>query len=144
MGDALETRSVTAYPADMAKLTNLPSLLRKEPPRLKVQDRDQRRYVEQPWRKWYQSTEWRMLRLQAFERDGYVCQRSGVMCVPGGTGQEDNAPVANHRIRHKGDRALFFNLDNIETVTKKVHDEIIQREEKQADMIERQFGFGMA
>jgi len=125
----------------MPKLTNLPSLLRKEPPRLKVQDRDQRRYVEQPWRKWYGSAEWQRLRIQAFERDSYVCQRSGVMCVPGGTGQEDNAPVCNHRIPHKGDPALFYNLDNLECVSKKVHDSIISSEERQAARIERQYGF---
>lgn len=125
----------------MPRLKSLPPMLRREKPRLVVQDRDQRRYVEQPWRKWYQTKEWQELRLAAFYRDGYICQRSGVMCVPGGTGQEDNAPVANHRIPHKGDRALFYNLDNLECVSKKVHDEIVQREEKQAARIERQYGF---
>jgi 5-methylcytosine-specific restriction protein A len=116
-------------------------MLRREKPRLVVQDRDQRRYVEQPWRKWYNTKEWQELRLAAFYRDGYICQRTGVMCVPGGTGQEDNAPVANHRIPHKGDPLLFFNLDNVETTSKKAHDEIVQREEKQAAAIERQYGF---
>ena len=125
----------------MPRLKTLPPLLRREKPRLVVQDRDQRRYVEQPWRKWYQTKEWQELRLAAFYRDGYVCQRTGVMCVPGGTGQEDNAPVANHRIPHKGDPLLFFNLDNVETTSKKAHDEIVQREEKQAAAIERQYGF---
>lgn len=125
----------------MPRLKSLPPLLRREKPRLVVQDRDQRRYVEQPWRKWYQTKEWQELRLAAFYRDGYICQRTGVMCVPGGTGQEDNAPVANHRIPHKGDPLLFFNLDNVETTSKKAHDEIVQREEKQAAAIERQYGF---
>lgn len=125
----------------MPRLKSLPPMLRREKPRLVVQDRDQRRYVEQPWRKWYQTKEWQELRLAAFYRDGYVCQRTGVMCVPGGTGQEDNAPVANHRIPHKGDPLLFFNLDNVETTSKKAHDEIVQREEKQAAAIERQYGF---
>lgn len=125
----------------MPRLKTLPPLLRREKPRLVVQDRDQRRYVEQPWRKWYNTKEWQELRLAAFYRDGYICQRTGVMCVPGGTGQEDNAPVANHRIPHKGDPLLFFNLDNVETTSKKAHDEIVQREEKQAAAIERQYGF---
>lgn len=119
----------------MPRLKTLPPLLRREKPRIQVQDRDQKRYQDQPWRKWYQSKEWLTLRLQAFERDGYICQRTGVLCMPGGTGQEDNAPVANHRIRHKGDRALFFNLDNVETVSKWAHDNIIQKEEKAADRL---------
>lgn len=119
-------------------------MLRREKPRLVVQDRDQRRYVEQPWRKWYGTAEWQRLRIQAFERDGYVCQRTGVMCVPGGTGQEDNAPVANHKIPHKGDPLLFYNLDNLETVSKWCHDNIIQKEEREQDRRDQRFGFGMA
>lgn len=124
----------------MPRLKNLPPLLRREKPRMKPQDRDQRRYQEQPWRRWYQSKEWQTLRLLAFERDGYICQRTGVLCIPGGTGQEDNAPVANHRIPHKGDRVLFYDLDNIQCVSKWAHDNIIQKEEKEAERM----GFGFA
>lgn len=119
----------------MPRLKSLPPLLKREPPRLRREEttepeRNKRRYQEQPWRKWYQTKEWKQLRLSAFERDKYICQRSGVLCIPNGTGQEDNAPIANHKVPHRGDRALFFDLNNIETVTKKVHDSLIQSEEK--------------
>ena len=116
----------------MPRLKSLPPLLRREKPRLRMddveQERDRRRYQEQPWRKWYQSKEWLSLRRQAFERDGYICQRSGELCT--GTGNEPNTAVANHKIPHHGDRALFFSLDNIETITKRIHDSLVQREEK--------------
>lgn len=126
----------------MPRLKYLPPLLRREPPRLKREafaepERNRKRYQEQPWRKWYGTAEWQRLRLEAFERDGYICQRSGEMCIKGGTGQEPNAPVCNHIIPHKGNRELFFNLDNLECVSKRVHDSLIQAEEKAP-------GFGMA
>lgn len=95
--------------------------------------RDKHREATQPWRRWYHSAEWKALRLQAFRRDKYRCQRTGELCI--GRGQQPNAPVANHKVPHKGDRNLFFSLDNIETVTKAAHDGLIQREEKSGSLV---------
>ena len=92
-------------------------------------ERDRDRERSQPWRKWYHSAEWKALRLAAFQRDGYICQRSGVLCL--GKGNDPDAPIANHKVPHRGDRDMFFDIDNIETVTKAIHDGVIQREEKQ-------------
>jgi 5-methylcytosine-specific restriction protein A len=117
----------------LPRLKSLPPLLRREQPLLKrddEQERNKRRYQEQPWRAFYNTREWQRLRLACFERDLYTCQRSGELCIPGGTGQEPNAPVANHKIPHRGDRSLFFDLDNLECITKAVHDSIVQGEEK--------------
>lgn len=94
------------------------------------QERDRHREANQPWRKWYHSAEWKALRLAAFRRDKYTCQRTGILCI--GKGNAPDAPVANHKIPHKGDRALFFDLDNIETVSKSAHDSLVQKEEKRA------------
>lgn len=117
----------------MPRLKALPPLLRREPPRLKrddvEQERNKRRYQEQPWRKLYQTKEWSELRRLCFERDLYICQRSGVLCT--GKGNEPNTAIANHKIPHHGDPVLFFDLDNLETVSKEVHDGLIQRQEKQ-------------
>lgn len=116
----------------MPRLKNLPPLLRREPPRMKREDpepeRDKRRYKEQPWRKWYQSSDWKRLRLATFERDGYICQRTGVMCD--GSGNDDNSPVCNHKVPHRGDRSLFYDPGNLECVSKWAHDNLIQKEEK--------------
>lgn len=120
----------------MPRLKSLPPLLTREKPRLRLDDiqqereRNRYRYQTQEWRKWYSSREWQVLRRQCFERDAYICQRTGELCS--GKGHERNSPVANHKIPHHGDRALFFNLDNLETTTKEVHDQLIQSEEKQA------------
>ncbi|WP_258579770.1 MULTISPECIES: hypothetical protein [Rhizobium] len=40
--------------------------------------------------------------------------------------------MANHRIPHHGDPTLFWDINNIETVTKRIHDGLIQSEERRA------------
>lgn len=57
----------------------------------------------------------------------YICQRSGIVCI-GPAGAPDS-PVVNHKVPHKGDRELFFDLDNLETVCKEIHDSLIRKEE---------------
>lgn len=94
------------------------------------QARDKHRRETQPWRAWYGTSRWERLRLKAFERDLYTCQRSGEIC--GGKGNDPNAPVANHKVPHHGDPALFWDINNIETVTKRIHDSLIQAEERKA------------
>lgn len=116
----------------MPRLKALPPLLRREKPLLRPDDpekeRNRRRYEEQPWRKEYQTRRWQVLRRKCFERDGYICQRTGVLCS--GKGNDPNAPVANHKIPHRGNLELFYDLDNLECVSKYAHDLIIQKEEK--------------
>lgn len=41
-----------------------------------------------------------------------------------------DSPVANHKIAHRGDETLFWDENNVETVTKAVHDSVIQAEEQ--------------
>lgn len=90
--------------------------------------RDKHRRNTQPWRAWYNTAEWQRLRQQCFKRDRYTCQRTGQACI--GRGNAPDAPVANHKTPHRGDRALFFDLENLETVTKAVHDSLVQGDEK--------------
>ncbi len=63
-----------------------------------------------------------------FLRDNYVCQRSGELCT--GKAPAPNSPVANHKTPHRGNPALFWDINNLETVSKRVHDSEIQREEQ--------------
>ena len=90
--------------------------------------RDQQRRELAPWRKWYKTARWQRIRERVFVRDGFTCQRSGALC--GGRGNDPDAPVANHKRPHRGDPALFWDEANIETVTKAVHDSLIQSEER--------------
>ncbi len=81
-----------------------------------------------PWKRWYKTARWERLRQEVFVRDMFICQRSQEMCI--GKGNAPNAPIANHIKPHRGDEALFWDIDNIETVSKVVHDSEIQREEQ--------------
>jgi 5-methylcytosine-specific restriction endonuclease McrA len=119
----------------VARLKNIPSRLSSAPSRVGYASgderaRDKHRDASQHWRAWYRSARWRRLRLQCFDRDAYTCQRTGVICS--GRGNEPLAPVANHRVPHRGDPALFWDLANLETVTKEAHDGVVQREERAA------------
>ncbi len=99
-------------------------------PRLKTNRsiRDARYSPDAKVRSWYKSKRWQDLRITTFVRDNYVCQRSGVLCI--GKHPAPDSPVANHKRRHKGDPVLFWDPKNIETVSKEVHDSIIQAEER--------------
>lgn len=83
-----------------------------------------------PWRAWYSTKAWQDLRIRVFERDGYICQRTGLICA--GKHPAPDSPTANHKVPHRGNSVLFWDPDNIETVTKQVHDTIIQAEEAKA------------
>lgn len=120
----------------MGKLTALKPTLGAVAPRLgyasgdeKAQDKSRNQLA--PWRAWYRTARWLKLRQQVFARDHYRCQRTGVLCV--GKYPAPNSPVANHKVRHNGDPALFWDIDNIETITKAEHDSIVQAEERRAD-----------
>jgi 5-methylcytosine-specific restriction endonuclease McrA len=80
------------------------------------------------WVGWYKTARWRELKKACHIRDNFICQRTGRVCV--GEYPDPDSPVANHKVPHRGDPALFWDLDNLETVTKRVHDSVIQREEQ--------------
>lgn len=120
----------------MRRLKSTVSRLTPMPPRLGYapsdeRARDKHREKIKPWRAWYRTSRWQKLRRVVFERDDYMCQRTGILCT--GSGNDPTAPVANHRIPHRGDEALFWCLDNLETVSKEAHDSIVQREERAAE-----------
>lgn len=83
---------------------------------------------EPAWRQWYKTARWQKLKLLVHERDAYVCQRTGVICD--GAYPADDSPVADHKTAHRGDPLLFWDPDNIETVTKGYHDAEKQRLEQ--------------
>nr|WP_246472896.1 HNH endonuclease [Pelagibacterium limicola] len=92
--------------------------------------RDTRYSVDSAVRGWYKSERWAQLRRAVFVRDGYRCQRTGELCI--GKHPAPNSPVANHKVPHRGDPKLFWDINNIETVSKAIHDGIIQAEERAA------------
>lgn len=103
-------------------------------PSLATANRDEARAARdrmrarQDHRRLYQSKEWRALRLAVLERDGWVCQATGVYLVAGRTAP--NAAVVDHITPHRGDPALFFDASNCRAVSKAWHDSEKQKAEK--------------
>ncbi|WKL57251.1 HNH endonuclease [Asticcacaulis sp. ZE23SCel15] len=83
----------------------------------------------QPWRAWYKTRRWQALRQEVLTRDALVCQMCGRLCV--GLYPADNSPVADHKVEHRGDERLFWDIANIQTVCKSpCHDRDKQRAEQ--------------
>jgi 5-methylcytosine-specific restriction protein A len=85
----------------------------------------------QAWRAWYKEAAWVKLRSAVLLRDLYTCARCGIMGFPhvprGGDGAR--RLVANHKVPHRGERAMFFDASNLETVCMGCHAGPVQREE---------------
>ncbi|WP_428414512.1 HNH endonuclease [Pararhizobium sp.] len=122
----------------MARLTRLPSRLTALPPRLGAAPAATRKEAEairlrerdkdKPWRKWYYTQRWKDLRKAVLERDAYTCRRTGIICV--GKHPSPNSPVADHIVAHNGDPELFWDINNVQTVSKGYHDTQKQSQER--------------
>lgn len=77
---------------------------------------------------WLNTARWQRLRRKILKRDGYVCQVTGVALI--GKYPASNSPVVDHQIPHRGDPDLFWDEDNLQSVSKQYHDRIKQRIEK--------------
>jgi len=60
----------------------------------------------------YGSRQWKFLRLQVFDRDEYTCK----ICD-----HPTTKPHADHIKAHNGDRELFFDEDNLQTLCPACH-----------------------
>ena len=112
----------------MGRLTNVAPSIRSLPPSLGfASDRDGHGHslTAEPWRKWYNLARWRRLRLEVFRRDMFTCQMAACGRVECDTSQL----VADHKRPHRGDIALFWSSENIQTLCKPCHDGVKQAEE---------------
>jgi 5-methylcytosine-specific restriction protein A len=111
----------------MARLGNLKPVLGALPPRLTAQ-RDEHGHSRQaePWRKWYSTARWQVLRWSILVRDMFTCQRPACRALVGDTSQL----VADHIVPHRGDPALFWDPANLQTLCKPCHDGLKQAEER--------------
>ena len=91
-------------------------------------DRDRQRVQLQPWRAWYNTARWRRLREKILKRDRFTCQQTGVMLTA--KAPAPNSPVVDHIVPHRGDETLFWNEDNLQTVSKSYHDSEKQKAER--------------
>ncbi len=79
------------------------------------------------WPELYGSKAWKYLRLQVKDRDNWLCQS----CLRAGREKmvETSDPV-HHKKPHNGDRGLFFDKDNLESICQSCHDSAMQKFEK--------------
>ncbi|MBC22292.1 MAG: HNH endonuclease [Phycisphaerae bacterium] len=84
--------------------------------------------AERPWRKLYCTKAWAKLRQATLVRDGFTCQWPGCGKLLTGSHHQHNAPVVHHKTDHKGDRTLFFDPGNLESLCKEHHDQDAQRQ----------------
>lgn len=92
--------------------------------------RDTRYSPDATVRGWYKSARWQQLRLEVLTRDLYTCQHTGVLLT--GKAPAPDSPVVHHKVPHKGNEHLFWDINNLEAVSKAYHDSEAQREERNA------------
>lgn len=112
----------------MAKLSKLAPRIETLRPRVdQAQGRVEvdRNRNRQPWRRWYGLARWKALRLDVFVRDMFTCQWPGC----GRVEPDTSKLVADHRQRHLGDPALFWDERNLWTLCASCHSRWKQREE---------------
>ena len=74
----------------------------------------------------YNNAEWRKLRMEVLKRDGYQCCQCGI------TAEESGYPLEiHHIIAPKGNKELFYDINNCVTLCKVCHARITQQEIKQ-------------
>ena len=120
----------------MAKLQSIRPRIAPVTPRLVSAapvSRDARRDAELPWRALYKTARWQKLRLAVLARDGYRCQQTGERLF--GRHPAPNAPVVDHkRPAHEfwieDGEALFWDPENLQSVSKAWHDREKQRQER--------------
>ncbi|ATG49753.1 HNH endonuclease [Celeribacter ethanolicus] len=81
---------------------------------------------------WYNTAEWKRLRREVLKRDAWTCQATGVALVGGKW--EPNSAIVDHIIPHRGNRDLFFDVNNLRAVSKEWHDKVKQGQEKRGEV----------
>ncbi|MGE6740256.1 HNH endonuclease [Allorhizobium pseudoryzae] len=75
------------------------------------------------WRRWYSTKEWWKLRSSQIKTKPHCrfCAQSGVFRA---------AEIVDHVKPHRGDRALFFDPNNLQSLCKPCHDRLKQGAER--------------
>jgi len=78
------------------------------------------------WQHLYDSKGWKTLRAECLQATPWcvLCAERGIITP---------ATVVDHIVPHKGDEALFYDFDNLQSLCKGCHDRHKQRAEKRAD-----------
>lgn len=100
----------------MGRLSSPPPRLSAAPYRLGLAPREASsdRREATPAKRWYDTAEWKALRMRVFVRDRFTCQWPGCGRMTGKT----SLLVCDHVRPHRGDRARFFDEANLQTLCK--------------------------
>lgn len=113
----------------MGRLKRVPQRLVAVRPRLAApaiqSERERLRRRDQDRPNWYGSKAWKDLRLRRLKHDRWTCQATGVLLV--GTYPAWNSAVVDHVEPHRWDPDLFWDFDNLQSMTKQWHDREKQR-----------------
>lgn len=117
----------------MARLTSLKPRIAALAPRIGYAPGDEKARLSQrdatvAWRAWYKTARWYKLRQKILLRDNYTCKQTGVLCI--GKYPAGNSAVVDHIKQHHGDELLFWDENNLQTVSKAYHDSEKQRLER--------------
>lgn len=112
----------------MARLPRLAPILKSQAARLTPEGQNVSRTVYRsravPWRRWYSTARWKRLRWSVLLRDLFTCQ----MCKRGEV--DTSQLVADHKVPHRGDPALFWNDANVWCLCASCHNSTKQAEER--------------
>lgn len=117
----------------MARLTSLKPRITALAPRIGYVPGDEKERLRQrdatvAWRALYKTARWQRLRQRILLRDNYTCKQTGVLCI--GKYPAANSPVVDHRLPHRGVESLFWDENNLQTVSKAYHDSEKQKQER--------------
>ena len=90
--------------------------------------RDKVRAKIDPSRRWYKSARWQRLRKVVLARDLWTCRQTGVLLTD--RPNQPHSAVVDHIRPHRGDPGRFWDIDNLQAVTKCWHDGEKQRQER--------------
>jgi len=120
----------------MPKLKTLRPLVATMPPRVQSQretrDRAQPQAGLNAYRQWYKSVRWQRLRREVLARDLYTCQHTGV--ILSGRYPAPNSPVVDHKLPHRGDERLFWDIENLQAVSFDYHETVKKRMERSGEL----------
>jgi 5-methylcytosine-specific restriction protein A len=85
---------------------------------------------ELPWKPWYRTARWWRLRRKVFLRDLFQCKHCGRL--EGDT----SLLVCDHIKPHRGDEHLFWDEANLQTLCKRCHD-VVKQKDEQASLHQR-------
>lgn len=93
------------------------------------------------YQKLYNTREWKQIKARVHNRDMWLCQNCHCITSKGLARNNPRLAIADHIKAHKGNKELFTNLNNIQTLCKYCHDGHKQHLDKNTKRMQRVDGW---